>query len=241
MTRRRRGGLKSKGGTGLGMRSAISARSRSMPIELPEPALEGGGSLARALQLRRTTREIADTELPLQVLSDLLWAGCGVNRTKGPFGIPGRTAASASNSQEIDVYVALQRGTYRYDPFHHRLVPAVAGDLRRLAIGRGQGGAGAGAPVRLVYVVDVDRLANTSGYQEPGLRDPDVQRSYYYVDTGLIAANVYLFAASTGLAAWFHNCDRSRLAAKLRLRPDQRVLFGQTVGYPLRKGRRGSP
>jgi len=54
------------------------------------------------------------------------------------------------------------------------------------------------------------------------------------VDTGLIAGNVYLFAASQGLAAWFHNCDRDRLSRKLKLRPEQRVLFGQTVGYPER-------
>jgi hypothetical protein len=154
--------------------------------------------------------------------------------------MPGRTAASASNSQEIDVYVARREGTYLYDPFHHRLLPAADGDLRRLAIGRGQGDAGAEAPVRLIYVVDIDKLANTSGYQEPGLRDPDVQRSYYYVDTGLIAANVYLFAASIGLAAWFHNCDRSGLSAKFGLRSDQRVLFAQTVGYPLKKERRAS-
>ncbi len=208
-------------------------------IRLPRPALGRGVSLARALQLRRTTREIGHRKLPLRTLSDLLWAGCGVNRRKGPFGIPGRTAASASNSQEIDVYVALEEGTYLYDPFPHALAPVVAGDLRRLAIGRGQGDAGADAPVRLVYVADVDRLAHTSGYQEPGLRDPDVRRSYYFVDTGMIAANVSLFACSVGLAAWFHNCDRPALEARLNLRPDQRVLFAQTVGYPLRtKARR---
>ena len=207
-------------------------------IELPKPAPGSDRSIARALRLRKTTREIDDRGLPLQLLSDLLWAACGVNRRKGPFGIPGRTAASASNSQEIDVYVALEAGTYLFDPFRNWLVLAAEGDLRRLAIGRGQDGAGAQAPVRLVYVADIDRLANTAGYQEPGLRDPDVQRSYYYVDTGLIAANVYLFAASVGLAAWFHNCDRSGLAARLALRADQRVLFGQSVGYPARKRRR---
>ena len=59
---------------------------------------------------------------------------------------------------------------------------------------------------------DIDKLANTSGFAEPGLRDADVQRSYYYVDTGLIAANVYLFSASLELAAWFHNCDKAALA-----------------------------
>jgi SagB-type dehydrogenase family enzyme len=170
----------------------------------------------------------------LQVLSNLLWAACGVNRKKGPFGIPGRTAASASNSQEIDLYVAMQEGIFLYDAFHHRLVPVVAGDLRALAIGPGQANFGAGAPVRLIYIVDVNKLSNTSGYQEPGLQDPEIQKSYYYVDTGLMAGNVYLFAASLGLASWFHNCDKSGLTAKLKLRADQRVLFGQTVGYPVK-------
>jgi hypothetical protein len=212
----------------------------AQPIELPRPALKSSKSLATILRLRRTIREISDRKLPFQLLSDLLWAACGVNRKKGPFGIPGRTAASASNSQEIDVYVALQEGTYLYDQVHHRLVPTAVGDLRSLAIGRGQSSSGAKAPVRLIYVADIDKLANTAGYQEPGLRDPDVQRSYYFVDTGLIAANVYLFAASVGLAAWFHNCDRSGLSAKLNLRADQRVLFGQTVGYPMTKGQGGT-
>jgi len=124
---------------------------------------------------------------------------------------------------------------YLYDPLRHQLKPMIADDLRPLAIGRGQSRQGSEAPIRLVYVVDVDRLANTSGYQEPGLRDPDTQRSYYYVDTGLIAANVYLFAAARGLAAWFHNCDKQALSAKLSLRAEQRVLFAQTVGYPARK------
>jgi hypothetical protein len=215
-----------------GKRESRSVSDVSHPIKLPRPALRPSGSLARALQLRSTTREISSKKLPLQTLSNLLWAACGVNRRKGPFGIPGRTAASASNSQEIDVYVALEEATYLYDPFHHRLVPAVAGDLRPLAIGRGQAEAGAEAPVRLIYVADIDKLVHTSGYQEPGLRDPAVQRSYYYVGTGLIAANVYLFAASTGLAAWFHNCDKSQLSKELNLRKDQRALFGQTIGYP---------
>ena len=204
------------------------------PIALPTPALKGRGTLAAALRRRRTIREIGDEPLPLQTLSDLLWAACGVNRKNGPFGLAGRTAGSASNSQEIDVYVVLKEGTYLYDPFANRLNPVASGDLRRYAISHGQGG-GEAAPVRLVYVADVDRLANTSGFAEPGLRDPDVQRSYYYVDTGLIAANVYLFAASVGLAAWFHNCDRPELAAKLGLRADQRALFAQTVGHPAGK------
>jgi Nitroreductase family len=206
-----------------------------LPVELPSPALERDKSIVKALKQRKTIREISDKILSLQVLSNLLWAANGVNRKIGPFGIPGRTAASASNSQEIDIYVALQEGVYLYDASHHKLVPVVAGDLRALAIGPGQTNLVINAPVQLLYVVDVHKLSNTSGYQEPGLQDPEIQKSYYYVDTGLIAGNVYLFAASQGLASWFHNCNKSGLAAKLNLRADQRVLFGQTVGYPVKK------
>jgi hypothetical protein len=206
------------------------------PIELPKPTFDRSKSVVKALQERRTTREIGGRKLSIQVLSNLLWAACGVNRKIVPIGICGRTAASASNSQEIDLYVALREGTYLYDAFHHRLAPIVAGDLRPLALGRGQPDSSPKAPVRIIYVVDIDKLSHTSGYQEPGLQDLEIQKSYYYVDTGMIAGNVYLFASSAGLAAWFHNCDKSRLKTKLKLRDDQRVLFGQTVGYPA-KGR----
>jgi Nitroreductase family len=206
-----------------------------LPLGLPRPTSGRSTSVSKALQQRRTIREISDRKLSMQVLSNLLWAACGVNRKKGPFDIPGRTAASASNSQEIDLYVAMEEGIYLYDAFHNRLVPVVAGDLRALAIGPGQADFVAKAPVQLIYVVDINKLTNTSGFQEPGLQDPEVQKSYYFVDTGLIAGNVYLFAASQGLASWFHNCNKPGLAAKLDLRPEQRVLFGQTIGYPGKK------
>lgn len=202
------------------------------PIKLPRPAQMRDMAFIRALRRRKTIREISGKKLPLQVLSNLLWAAFGVNRKRGPFGIPGRTAASASNSQEIEISVALEEGLYRYDPFPHRLIPVVSGDLRPLSINPGQAQFAAKAPVELIYIVNIDKLSHTTGYQEPGLQDPEIQKSYYYVDTGLIAANVYLFAASQGLASWFHNCDKAGLAARLPLRTEQRALFGQSVGFP---------
>ena len=204
------------------------------PITLPEPKLEGGLSLADAFRLRRTEREFSDQPLSPRMLSDLLWAACGINRRNGPFGGAGRTAASASNSQEVDVYVAMREGTSRYEPGSHSLIPVIAGDIRRLALGVRQVAGGLNAPVRLIFIADIGRLEHTSGFEEPGLHDPEVQKSYYFVDAGLIAGNVYLFAASRGLAAWFHNCDRPALSARLGLAPSQRPLFGQTVGYPKR-------
>ena len=85
--------------------------------------------------------------------------------------------------------------------------------------------------MNLVYVADIAKYAKAP-FQEPGLRDPEIQKSYSNVAVGLIAGNVYLFAASQGLGAWFHNCDKEALAKELNLRPEQRVLYAQTVGYP---------
>jgi hypothetical protein len=203
-----------------------------LTIQRPVPGNDRGTSVFAALEQRKTTREIAATPLPTQLLSNLLWAAFGVNRKTGPFGIPGRTAASASNSQEIDLYVALKEGVYLYNSLNNMLTPIVVGDLRIGALTRGQRGVEAKAAVQLIYVVDVHRLTHTTGFQEPGLQDPEVQKSYYYVDTGLIAGNVYLFAAAQGLAAWFHNCDKTGLAQRLGLREEQRILFAQSIGYP---------
>ena len=87
------------------------------------------------------------------------------------------------------------------------------------------------APAILVFVADLAKFGKAK-LQEPGLKDPEIQKSYYNVATGLIAGNVYLFAASQGLAAWFHNCNKTAMAEELKLRPDQHVLYAQTVGYP---------
>ncbi len=198
------------------------------PIMLAKPQTEGGKSVLAALKERRTTRNISPEKFPPQVLSNLLWAAFGVNREKGPFaGGTGRTAASASNSQEIDLYVALSEGVYLYEANSHRLIPVVAGDYRRRSGWR----AAAKAPVNIFFVVDIDKYKKAP-FQEPGLKNPEVQKSYYYVATGLIASNVYLFAASQGLAAHFHNCDKKNTHTEFKLRPEQRVLFAQTVGYP---------
>ena len=200
------------------------------PIKLPKPVFAHCSTVFEALKLRRTSRSIGNKKIPLQVLSDVLWAAQGVNRAHGPFGGPGRTAGSASNSQEICVYVAREEGTYLYEPDYHRLTPISAGDSRYLAIGPGQRTSGAEAPVRLIYVVDVDKF-RTAGYQEPGLYDPEIQKSYYFVDTGLIAQDVYLAASALGLVSWFHNCNKTKVARILGLKPHQRALFGQTIGY----------
>ena len=198
------------------------------PITLVKPEIDGGKSILAALQERRTVRNISPEKIPPQMLSNLLWAAFGVNRKTASFDKPGRTAASASNSQEIDLYVALPEGVYLYKAVPHHLTPVVTGDFRRRAGRRGA----ATAPVNIFYIADLSRYDLSSRQPDRSIGDPEVQKSYYYTDTGLIAQNVYLFAASQGLAAWFHNCDKENTAKEFKLRPDQRVLFSQTVGYP---------
>jgi hypothetical protein len=202
-------------------------------IPLPPPQRDGGRSVLAALWRRKTVRTISPRALPRQALANLLWAAAGVNRAKnGPFGGVGRTAATASNAQEIRLYVALPQGLYLYQPTAHRLDLVVAEDLRLLAISRGQG-AGAQAPVRMIFTADITKYA-TAGYPEPGLEDPETQKSYYDSAVGLMAGNVSLLAAASGLAAWFHNCDRPGLVKKMGLPSTERPLFGLTVGYSAR-------
>jgi nitroreductase len=143
------------------------------PITLLKPETDGGKSVLAALKERRTIRNISAEKLPPQMLSNLLWAAFGVNRQTGPFGQAGRTAASASNSQEMDLYVVMPEGVYLYEAVGHRLSPVVAGDLRAKVSAHGRGGTMAKAPVILIYVVDTAKYSK-SPFQEPGLKDTEV-------------------------------------------------------------------
>ncbi|HPC21200.1 MAG TPA: nitroreductase family protein [Phycisphaerae bacterium] len=206
----------------------VPAAAPGAAIVLPKPEMDGGKSVLAAIRERKTTREISRKPLPPQVLSNLLWAAWGINRENGPMGKPGRTAASARNSQEIDLYVLLPEGTYIYEAIPHRLVPVAAGDVRS-KIGGGHGDIAREAPVQLIYVADTARYPQS---EDSGMKDPQRQQAFYNVAAGLIGGNVYLFAASQGLAAWLHACDQEGLATELKLRPEQRVVYVHTVGYP---------
>src|ERR1017187_9538425 len=118
----------SKGATKPSIKGDPDSFKDQSPLVLLSPKFDKAKSLQKALLSRKTTQEITDKKLSLQSLSNLLWSACGVNRKKGPFGIRGRTAATASNSQEIDLYVAMEEGVWLYDAYNHRLIPVVAGD-----------------------------------------------------------------------------------------------------------------
>ena len=192
-------------------------------FDLPKPQLQGGRPLMQALNSRKTNRNISDEKLSPQMLSNLLWAAWGVNRTA----TRGRTAPSAMNVQEIDLYVFLAEGVYLFDAPSQSLKPLLAGDHR--ARTGSQDGVGK-APVSLVFVADLDKYGASRGGR--GV-DAERQATWSYAHCGFIAQNVYLFAASEGLASWFRAMvDAPALAKLLNLRPAQRVLCSQGVGYP---------
>jgi len=185
-------------------------------IALPTPAKTGGMPLMEALAARHSAREFSNRELPLSTLSSLLWAANGVSRPDGK-----RTAPSAINEQEIDVYVALPSGAYLYDAAANALQLVADSDVRRVT---GYQDFVDEAALDLVYVADHGRMK---------LVPAASRECYASVAAGAITQNVYLFAASNQLStvirAWI---DREAIADALGLAHDQQVLLSQTVGFP---------
>jgi len=196
---------------------AAMAAQELKPIELPKPDTTGGKPLMQVLKNRHSDREFSADTLPLPVLSNLLWAACGINRAESGK----RTAPSAVNWQEIDVYVATAHGLYLYDPAKHALQPVLAEDIRAAT---GVQPFVKEVPINLVYVADYAKITRAS----------DSDKAFYSAaDAAFISENVYLFCASEGLATVVRgSVDRAALAVIMKLRPDQRVVLGQSIGYP---------
>jgi SagB-type dehydrogenase family enzyme len=186
-------------------------------IQLPKPQTDGGKPLMQVLKDRSSSREFSPEKLPIQVLSNLLWAAWGINRPDSGK----RTAPSAVSYQEIDIYVATSDGLYLYDAKTHMLKPILSEDIRALT---GRQPFVKDAPVNFVYVADYSKMTRSSN------EDKDL---FSAANTGCIAQNVYLFCASERLATVLRaSIDRPALAKAMNLRPDQRIILSQTVGYP---------
>ena len=186
-------------------------------IQLPPSQTEIGKPLMQVLKQRQSSRDFDSKALPLQELSNLLWAADGINRPE-----PGkRTAPSAMNWQEVDIYVVMKEGAYLYDAQDHRLSLVSMKDLREAT---GRQAFTKEAPVNLVYVSDRAKMSGASD---------DDKTMWGAADVGFIAQNVYLYCASQGLAVVVRGMvDREALTSALKLRPEQKIILAQTIGYP---------
>ena len=185
-------------------------------IQLVEPQKTGGMPLFEALDNRQSMRSYSQEALSDQDLSNLLWAAIGVNREDGK-----RTAPTARNWLQFDIYVIMADGSYLYDAAEHALIRIADEDLREHA---GTQSFARTAPVNLIFVSDHDRMTGA----DRAKRDFNSA-----TDVGFISQNVYLFCASEGLATVVRGMvDREKIHEILQLRPAQHVILGQSVGYP---------
>jgi nitroreductase len=201
----------------LAARPTLTVAADLRTIDLPPPWKDGGKPLAQAVWGRRSIREFADKPVPIEVLSNLLWTACGVNRPA----TADRTVPSWRHAIESEIFVAAADGAWNYDARTHRLTQVLADDIRAQT---GMQDFVGSAPLDLVYVADGGRLEGASAEEK---------RLWAFTDTGFIGQNVYLFCASEGLAAVFRgSLDRARLAQTLQLPTAKFITCAQTVGYP---------
>jgi len=196
----------------------LSVSSQELkPVSLPKPDLKRTGTLMDALLKRASVRAYKDSALSLQDLSDLLWSANGINRPDKK----GRTAPSAINAQDIDIYAVTAEGVFVYDYLNHALKPVQKGDFRK-KIGK-QSFVGT-APVNLILVSDLSRFN----------RGDDNQKVMWAAfDAGIVSENISLFCASAGLATVVRamiNFDEMK--SVLKLGSTQKIMLNHPIGYP---------
>jgi len=178
-------------------------------LQLPAPERTGGMPLMDALNKRQSTRLFQDKELSIEQISNLLWAANGFNRDDK------RTAPTANNRQELELYITTREALYYYDARNHLLKEIKKGDFR------GATGAQdfvAKVALNLIFVVDMQKASG---------------REYAFTGCGFVSQNIYLYCASEGLGSVVRGMfDKEKLHSLLVLEPTQEVLLTQSVGYP---------
>jgi SagB-type dehydrogenase family enzyme len=187
-------------------------------IALNPPDINSGLTVMQAFSKRSSASAFTSEKLKLQDLSDLLWAANGINRQDSKK----RTAPSAMNAQDVDIYVFLEEGVYLYNASGNSLDPVVSGDQRTLAAGRQT--EFANAAVILVLVSDISRFQNG---------DEKMKLSMAALDAGMVSQNIAVFCAGTGLLTRPRaTMDQPKLKEILKLKDTQYPLLNNPVSYP---------
>ncbi|MFO7939801.1 MAG: SagB/ThcOx family dehydrogenase [Bacteroidales bacterium] len=197
--------------------SSVTSMAQTSTQKLPAPEYTSTKPLNQLLSERSSSRAYSKKELSKQDLSNLLWAAFGINRPESGK----RTAPTAMNWQDITLYLALETGVYYYEPQEHALIKVLDEDVRKET---GSQDFVQEVPVNIVYVSDFDRMGNATSEQK---------KMYSAAHTGFIGQNVYLFCTSYGLNTVFRGAiDRDLIHKTLQLKPNQHVVYCQSVGWP---------
>ncbi len=189
----------------------VACAAEMKTVKLPAPNKQGGKPLMQALAQRKTTRQF-DAKKPLSdaMLSNLLWAANGFNRADK------RTAPTARNIQEIELFVIKADGTWFYDAKNNALVQQNAADLRAATVGNmKQQMFAADAPAIIVIAAD------TTNQRE----------QWQWMDAGYVSQNIYLFCASEGLNTVVRGMFPAKLAGQMGLDKKYTIIATQPVGY----------
>jgi len=195
--------------------SLYSSAYSEKDVILPTPQKNGGKPLLECLQERSSTREFSEKELSLQEISNLLWAAWGYNRDKH------RTAPSAHNYQEIELYLITKDYIYKYIAEDNYLKIVATGDLRYAS---GKQEFAQNAPLNIAFVSDKSKF-------KVGTDEQNMKITSAY-STGYISQNIYLYAASAGLGTIIRGFfDNEELTKVLKLNEMQFITLVQTIGY----------
>lgn len=192
------------------------------PIRLNSPNLDRTATMMAAFQNRASSVDWAATKLSTQDLSDLLWAGNGVNRPEESK----RTAPSAINAQDIDIYVFLEEGAYLYNARENILQPIAKGDFKAEAVGPRPGSVTPASqpPVLLVLVSDISRFSR--------IADEEGRLKMAAMDAGIVSQNIAIFCAGADMVTRPRaSMDIAKIKEILKLSDTQHPVLNNPVGY----------
>lgn len=191
-------------------------------IKLPPLQKELEFPLMKALEKRRSIRKWKEDALSDQELSNLLWAACGITKEKTRSSKSKRTAPSASNTQAIKIYVAMEKGLFLYDETNHQLIQVLSKDIRENI---GTQNIMHSAPVGLIYVSDYTKMKTYL------FKDEDRRWFVSGTDTGFISQNVYLYCAAANLSTVVLGLvNREKLHDIMGLKEHEKVVYTQVIG-----------
>jgi SagB-type dehydrogenase family enzyme len=186
-------------------------------ITLPLPDTTGGITVMKAFSIRASSRDFDSTSLDVNNISNLLWAANGINRRESGK----RTAPSAMNSQDVDVYVVLKQGVYFYNAGNNTLDLISSGDYRKFVAGRQE--AVAEAPLFCILVSDINRFKSGNDSAKTVLAA---------MDAGIVSQNISLYCASAGLATVPRaTMEQEKLKEILKLKDTQIIILNHPVGF----------
>lgn len=193
---------------------SISEIKEETQINLPKPEHGGGLPFMEVLQRRATSRSFLPEPLTMQEISNILWAANGVNRPESGM----RTAPSARNAQEIDIYVFIEKGIYLYNAEEHILIPIEPKDFRREV---SEQKFFVDAPMVLAYVANYDKMEKFSD---------EAKEFYSATDVGFVSQNVYLYCANSKLSTVVCGMFNKEVLQKILKIKNGKVLLVQPVG-----------